>query len=236
MADGAQAVAQNVSVSLTYGESKQTNTETTDSTTALASKVNAGNKAVLVATGGEQSDINIIGSDVSGKQGTTLFADNDINIVAAEQQRHDRSDNNSSGWNAGIAVSYGQGGASFGITAGANKGKGYGNGDEVTWRNSHVGDMDGQTTLISGGDGRVAGVVAALWQQMFRTHKSESLLIIAGKHIAGHQPQGAFSGVRKFCHYAVHRVQKTLSRQAEAKKLNRFADIATAGSGTGANH
>jgi filamentous hemagglutinin len=157
MADGAQAVAQNVSVSLTYGESKQTNTETTDSTTALASKVNAGNKAVLVATGGEQSDINIIGSDVSGKQGTTLFADNDINIVAAEQQRHDRSDNNSSGWNAGIAVSYGQGGASFGITAGANKGKGYGNGDEVTWRNSHVGDMDGQTTLISGGDTTLRG-------------------------------------------------------------------------------
>lgn len=157
MADGAQAVAQNVSVSLTYGQSKQTNTETTDSTTALASKVNAGNKAVLVATGGEQSDINIIGSDVSGKQGTTLFADNDINILAAEQQRHDRSDNKSSGWNAGIAVSYGQGGASFGITAGANKGKGYGNGDEVTWRNSHVGDMDGQTTLISGGDTTLRG-------------------------------------------------------------------------------
>lgn len=157
MTDGAQAVAQNVSVSLTYGQSKQTNTETTDSTSALASKVNAGNKAVVVATGGEQSDINIIGSDVSGKQGTTLFADNDINILAAEQQRHNRSDNTSSGWNAGIAVSYGQGGASFGVTAGANKGKGYGNGDEVSWRNSHVGDMDSQTTLISGGDTTLRG-------------------------------------------------------------------------------
>jgi filamentous hemagglutinin len=100
---------------------------------------------VVVATGGgEQSDINIIGSDVSGKQGTTLFADNDINILAAQQESHDRSTDNSSGWNAGIAVSYGQGGASFGATAGANKGKGYGNGDEVSWRNSHVGDMDGK--------------------------------------------------------------------------------------------
>lgn len=157
MENGAQAVAQNVSVSLTYGQSKQTNTENTNSTSALASKVNAGQNAVVVATGGKQSDINIIGSDVSGKQSTTLFADNDINIVAAQQERHERSDNKSSGWNAGVAVSYGQGGASFGVTAGANKGKGYGNGDEVSWRNSHVGDMDGQTTLTSGGTTTLRG-------------------------------------------------------------------------------
>lgn len=157
MADGAQSMAQNVSVSLTYGQSKQTNTETTESTSALASKVNAGKRAVVVATGGEQSDINIVGSDVSGKQGTTLFADNDVNIVAAQQERHERTDNNSSGWNAGVAVSYGQGGASFGVTAGANKGKGYGNGDEVSWRNSHVGDMESQTTIISGGDTTLRG-------------------------------------------------------------------------------
>lgn len=150
MADGAQAAAQNVSVSLTYGQSKQTNTEKVDSTSALASTVNAGKQAVVVATGGERSDINIIGSDVSGKQGTTLFADDDINIVAARQERHERDDNQSTGWNAGVAVSYGQGGASFGVTAGANVGKGHGNGDEVSWRNSHVGDMDGQTQIISG--------------------------------------------------------------------------------------
>ncbi|WP_318358538.1 hemagglutinin repeat-containing protein [Enterobacter sp.] len=157
MADGAQAAAQNVSVSLTYGQSKQTNTQDINSTTALASKVNAGKNAVVVATGGERSDINIIGSDVSGKQGTTLFADNDVNIVAAQQERHERSDNKSSGWNAGVAVSYGEGGAAFGVTAGANAGKGYGNGDEVSWRNSHVGDMDGQTRITSGGTTTLRG-------------------------------------------------------------------------------
>ena len=157
MANGAQAVAQNVSVSLTYGQSKQTNTEEINSTSALASTVNAGKQAVVVATGGEQSNINIVGSDVSGKQGTTLFADNDVNIVAAKQERHERDDNQSSGWNAGVAVSYGQGGASFGVTAGANVGKGHGNGDEVSWRNSHVGDMDGQTQIISGGTTTLRG-------------------------------------------------------------------------------
>lgn len=157
MANGAQAAAQNVSVSLTYGQSKQTNTEKVNSTSALASTVNAGQQAVVVATGGEASNINIVGSDVSGKQGTTLFADNDINIVAARQERHERDDNQSTGWNAGVAVSYGQGGASFGVTAGANVGKGHGNGDEVSWRNSHVGDMDGQTQIISGGTTTLRG-------------------------------------------------------------------------------
>ncbi|MCT4706081.1 hemagglutinin repeat-containing protein [Enterobacteriaceae bacterium H16N7] len=150
MQNGAQGAAQNVSVSLTYGESKQTNTENINSTTALASKVNAGKKAVIVATGGDRSDINIIGSDVSGRQGTILQADNDINIVAAEQQRHDHTDDHSSGWNAGIAVSYGQGGAAFGVTAGGQYGIGYGKGDEVSWRNSHVGDAGSLTQIISG--------------------------------------------------------------------------------------
>lgn len=157
MQNGAQGAAQNVSVSLTYGQSKQSSTQDTTSTSALASKVNAGKNAVVVAHGGERSDINIIGSDVSGKQGTLLQADNDVNILAAQQERHERSDNKSSGWNAGVAVSYGQGGASFGITAGANKGKGYGNGDEVSWRNSHVGDMDSQTQIVSGGDTTLRG-------------------------------------------------------------------------------
>ena len=157
MQNGAQGVAQNVSVSLTYGQSKQTNTETVSSNSALASSVNAGKNAVVVATGGDRSDINIIGSDVAGRQGTLLQADNDVNIVAAEQTRHDRTDNSSSGWNAGVAVSYGQGGASFGVTAGGNRGKGYGNGDEVSWRNSHVGDEESLTRIISGGDTTLRG-------------------------------------------------------------------------------
>lgn len=157
MANGAQGAAQNVSVSLTYGESKQTNTETINSTTAQASKINAGKNAVIVATGGEHSDINIIGSDIAGKQGTTLFADNDINIVAAEQQRHDHTDDHSSGWNAGVAVSYGQGGAAFGVTAGGQYGVGNGQGDEVTWRNSHVGDAGSFTSITSGGTTTLRG-------------------------------------------------------------------------------
>ncbi|EDG0478263.1 filamentous hemagglutinin N-terminal domain-containing protein, partial [Salmonella enterica subsp. enterica serovar Newport] len=157
MDNGAQGVAQNVSVSLTYGEKKQTDTRNMNSTTAQASKINAGKHAVLIATGGEQSDITVTGSDIGGKQGTLLQADNNITLQAAGQKRHERTENTSTGWNAGIAASYGQNGAAFGITAGANLGKGHGNGDDHSWRNSHVGDMNGQTQITNGGTATLKG-------------------------------------------------------------------------------
>lgn len=56
-----------------------------------------------MATGaGKDSNINIEGSDISGKQGTTLVADNQVNIRAAEQNHQERSTNKSSGFNAGV--------------------------------------------------------------------------------------------------------------------------------------
>ncbi|EFE7253722.1 hemagglutinin repeat-containing protein [Escherichia coli] len=157
MDNGAQGVAQNVSISLTYGEKKQEDTRNTNGTTAQASKINAGKHAVLIATGGEQSDITVTGSDIGGKQGTRLQADHDITLQAASQEQHERTDNRSSGWNAGIAASYGQNGAAFGITAGASLGKGHGNGDDHTWRNSHIGDMNGQTQVTSRGTATLKG-------------------------------------------------------------------------------
>ncbi|WPU21310.1 hemagglutinin repeat-containing protein [Cedecea neteri] len=157
MDNGPQGIAQNVSISLTYGEKKQEDTRNTNGTTAQASKINAGKHAVLIATGGEQSDITVTGSDIGGKQGTRLQADHDITLQAAGQEQHERTDNRSSGWNAGIAASYGQNGAAFGITAGANQGKGHGNGDDHTWRNSHIGDMNGQTQITNGGTATLSG-------------------------------------------------------------------------------
>ncbi|MDH3000046.1 hypothetical protein A1D23_00510 [Chelonobacter oris] len=102
-------------------------------------------------------DINIVGSDVSGKQGTRLQADDEINLLAAKQTHQERSKNNSQGFNAGVAVSYGSDGFALGVTAGGNYGKGYGNGDETTWRHSHIGDKASQTEIQSGGDTTVRG-------------------------------------------------------------------------------
>lgn len=152
-ATGAGSMSQgtNVSVSITYGEQKNTNESHSQSETATQSNVNAGGKVNLLATGAEQgSDINIIGSDVVGQQGTTLIADHDINIQAAQQNTSETTENRNAGWNAGVAISYGSSGFAFGVTAGGNYGKGKGNGTETSYLTSHVGSADSQTILQSG--------------------------------------------------------------------------------------
>lgn len=159
-AAGAQnlADAANVSVSITYGEQKDTSFSHTESTTGASSQVYAGGKTNIVATGaGEQSNINIVGSDVLGKQGTTLIADNDINIKAFEQNSSEESGNKSQGFNVGVAVSYGQSGLAFGVTAGGNLGKGSGNGEETSYLNTHVGSQDSQTIINSGNATNIVG-------------------------------------------------------------------------------
>ena len=150
--------AMNASVGITVGQQKLRMESHTKDTVASASRINAGGTVNLLATGaGKDSNINIIGSDVAGSRGTHLQADNEINLLAAEQSHSERSSNKSSGWNAGVAISYGSGGASLGVTAGGNLGKGHGNGDETSYRNSHVGSSSGSTSLSSGGATNIIG-------------------------------------------------------------------------------
>lgn len=144
-----------VGVSLTYGEQKNTETSHSQSTTASQSQVNAGGRTSIVATGaGDQSNINIIGSDVLGQQGTRLAADNNVNIKAAEQNHIEESKNESAGWNAGVTVSNQTG---FGVTAGGNLGKGKSNGTDTSYVNSHVGSKDSLTTITSGKTTNIIG-------------------------------------------------------------------------------
>ncbi|MBN6711961.1 hemagglutinin repeat-containing protein [Haemophilus haemoglobinophilus] len=106
---------------------------------------------------GENSDINVVGSYISGKKSTALSAENAINLLAKEQHHQERSKNKSSGFNAGVAVSYGSNGFAFGITAGGNYGKGYGNGDETSWLASKVGSLQSQTSLSSQQETNIKG-------------------------------------------------------------------------------
>ena len=146
-----------VGAQITYGQQKSESRTHTEGKTAAKSQVNAGGKVNIVATGaGKASNITINGSDVSGKQGTFLGADNDINITAAEQTHKERSTNKSSGLNAGVAIKVSNGVAA-GITVGGNYGKGYGNGDETTYVASHVGDSQSKTVIQAGGDANLIG-------------------------------------------------------------------------------
>ncbi|TNH18392.1 hypothetical protein FHQ29_13060, partial [Testudinibacter sp. TR-2022] len=82
-----------------------------------------------------------------------------INLESVQDTMSNRSNNKNSVWNAGVAVSYGNDGFAFGVTAGGNLGRGYGNGDERSWVNSHVGLQESNTTIISGGDTNIVGGV-----------------------------------------------------------------------------
>ena len=144
-----------VGVSLTYGEQKSKETRRTESNTASQSQVYAAGKTNIVATGaGKDSNINLIGSDVVGLQGTYLAADNDVNIKAAEQKVIEESNNKSSGWNAGVTISNQTG---LGVTAGGNLGKCKGNGADTSYVNSHVGSKDSLTTISNIIGGQVQG-------------------------------------------------------------------------------
>ena len=146
-----------IGVQITYGQQKNESRTHTEGKTAAKSQVNAGGKVNIVATGaGKDSNINIEGSDISGKQGTTLMADNQVNIKATEQNHQERSTNKSSGFNAGVAIKVSNG-AVAGATLGGNYGKGYGNGDETTYVASHVGDSQSKTVVKAGGDVTLAG-------------------------------------------------------------------------------
>ena len=150
--------AMNASVGITVGQQKLRMESHTKDTVASASRINAGGTVNLLATGaGKDSNINIIGSDVAGNRGTHLQADNEINLLAAEQSHSERSSNKSSGWNAGMNMGFGIGSSPLSFTAGANRGKGHGNGDETSYRNSHVGSSSGSTSLSSGGATNIIG-------------------------------------------------------------------------------
>ncbi|HEZ6444478.1 TPA: hemagglutinin repeat-containing protein [Neisseria meningitidis] len=144
-----------ISVSVTYGEQKSRNEQKSRYTEAAASQIIGKGQTTLAATGsGEQSNINITGSDVIGHAGTALIADNHIRLQSAKQDGSEQS--KSSGWNAGVAVKIGNG-IRFGITAGGNIGKGKEQGGNTTHRHTHVGSTAGQTTIRSGGDTTLKG-------------------------------------------------------------------------------
>ncbi|MBR5940611.1 MAG: hemagglutinin repeat-containing protein, partial [Neisseriaceae bacterium] len=133
-----------VKVSISYGQQKSKTESNTQSTNAQESQV-LGESVSITA---RDNDINIIGSDVSGRLNTDLTAANNVNIKSFEETYTNRSNNQSSGFSVGATFEVGNGMA-FGINASANAGKGKANGDSTTHRNSHVGSTTGKTTITA---------------------------------------------------------------------------------------
>ena len=145
-------------VSITYGEQKSVETQHSEGNKSEKSQINAGGKLnIKTKGGGKDSTLTIVGSDVSGKGGTYLKAEGDVNILAVDENHLERSKNKSSGFNAGVAIGYGLSGFAFGVTAGGNVAKGYGNGESRAWVGSQVGSLDSRTTIESGVDTNIVG-------------------------------------------------------------------------------
>ncbi|WP_373099331.1 MULTISPECIES: hemagglutinin repeat-containing protein [Pasteurellaceae] len=147
-----------VGISLTYGQQKNISTSHIEGSNAISSEINASGKVNISARGNDDNSvINVMGSNIAGNLGTNLNADGDINIEAAKQYHQERSNNKSSGFNAGVAI----GTDGIGFTVGGNYGKGYGNGDETTYTYSHIGSQNSQTNIYSGNDVTLKGAQVA---------------------------------------------------------------------------
>ncbi|MBR6026477.1 MAG: hemagglutinin repeat-containing protein, partial [Neisseriaceae bacterium] len=140
-----QGAGSAVKVSITYGQQKNTQESNSVATNAAASQV-LGEKVNITA---RESDINIIGSDVSGRLLTDLVAAKDVNILAAANTQSEKAKNESVGAHVGVAFDV-QGGGSLGFNIGGNYGKGKANGNNITYQNSHVGSLTGQTNITAG--------------------------------------------------------------------------------------
>lgn len=156
VAGAMQGASQSASVSITYGEQQSESETNSTSSEVVGSSINGKNVTIAATGAGDASTIRISGSDVYGADSTTLYADGNIDVVAAQNTYEQTSENSSSGWNAGVALSYGSGGGAAGLTAGANKGKGNSDGKTVTHTNSHVGS-GGTTSVTSGGTLTLSG-------------------------------------------------------------------------------
>ncbi|MDR7378434.1 filamentous hemagglutinin [Rhodoferax ferrireducens] len=162
-----QSVAQSggtpgVNVTLSYGKSSSTSTTTNQSNTAAGSSVAAGGNVSIVATGGGlstgtgetplQGNILVQGSTISAGDTTTLKADNDILLQAAQSTSSEHSTSKSS--SASVGVSFGTGG--FNVTASASKSKGQGDGADLLYTNTAVSGgkavnlQSGRDTLLAG--------------------------------------------------------------------------------------
>ncbi len=147
-----------INISLSIGTSKSSSKTTQTSSTAQSSTLNAGGDITITATGAAQdSDINIIGSQVKASDDVMLKADDQINLLAAQNTDTLTGKNKSSSASLGVSVGTTSG---FAVTASASQGKGKTNGNGSTWTETIVqsGNQAGdKVTLESGTDTTLKG-------------------------------------------------------------------------------
>ncbi|MEO8409098.1 MAG: hemagglutinin repeat-containing protein, partial [Propionivibrio sp.] len=144
----------NLSISLGASSSSSKTTQTSDA--ASGSNLAAGGDLKITASGaGQDSDITVQGSTLSAGKNLVLTADDQIQLLAAQNTADQHGTNQNS--SASVGISFGTDGLMFNI--GARGGRGKANGDDLAWTNTHVTAGD-TLTLDSGGDTTLKGAVA----------------------------------------------------------------------------
>jgi len=151
----------NLSVSLTVGHAESKYTQTAIDLLNSGSVLNAGNDISIHASGGEKdSNINVIGSVLNAQGNITLKADNQVNLLAAQDQESQHSESKTMSASAGIGASIGAKSTSVGFNAGVSASRGNTDGEGTTQVNTHV-TAGAQLIIASGGDANLKGAVAS---------------------------------------------------------------------------
>jgi filamentous hemagglutinin len=148
---------------LTVDHSKSESSEVTSST-HVGSVLAAGQNVAIGATGGgKASNVDIVGSDLRAQGNVSLVADNQVNLLAAQDTESQHSQSKSWSATVGVAAELSSKGASYGLTASASASRGNVDGEGTTQANSHVSAGE-RLTITSGGDTNLKGAVASASQ------------------------------------------------------------------------
>jgi filamentous hemagglutinin len=146
-----------VGISLSVGASSSKSQQQSSADTARGSQVTAGGNINIAATGdGQNSNLTVQGSDVKAVGSTSLQADNQVNLLAAQNTTQESSSNQSSSASLGVAFKVGGSQNGFGVTASASLAKGQGAGNSITFANSHI-EGGQQVAIASGADTTLKG-------------------------------------------------------------------------------
>ncbi|MED5596360.1 two-partner secretion domain-containing protein [Janthinobacterium sp. P210006] len=150
-----------IKISVSLGSSKSESEMHQSSSTVVGSAVNAAGNVSIVATGGgADSDLTVAGSKIGAGGNLTLFADDKINLLAAQNTATQTSKNSSSGSSIGIGYTFGGTQNGFSLDIAANQARGKADGTDNYYTNTYV--TAGKTaTIISGGDTTLQGAILA---------------------------------------------------------------------------
>lgn len=159
MTDGNAAdKAGGIGLSFTLGSSRSQSQQSSSADLARGSSVTAGGDISIRATGGgSDSDLTLRGSTVQAAGKTRLQAEDQINILAAQNTTQESNSQSSKSGSVGVGINLGAGGLNAGVTVSASRGTGQGAGNGSTYSNSQI--SGSQVTLESGGDTTIKGGV-----------------------------------------------------------------------------